>query len=242
MSRPLIGLSTYREQARWGVWDVRADLLPSQYADAVERAGAVPVLLPPQDPVAAAAVVARLDGLVISGGADVEPTRYGAEPHPRTARWREDRDAWELALLDAADARLLPVLGICRGMQVMNVMEGGTLHQHLPEVPCVWADHAQVARSPTLGHEVAFTSGSLLGQAHGGVALLNSYHHQGVDQLAPTLRATGTAPDGLIEGVEGEGLLGVQWHPEVLFERHPHALGTFTAFMTLLGTSASARG
>ena len=130
---PLIGLSTYREQARWGVWDQPADLLPTTYADAVAAAGGVPVLLAPQDPASAAAVVARLDGLVVTGGADVDPARYAAEPHPRTAGWRADRDAWELALLDAADARGLPVLGICRGMQVMAVHAGGSLEQHLPD-------------------------------------------------------------------------------------------------------------
>ena len=131
--RPLIGLSTYREQARWGVWDQPADLLPTTYADAVQRAGGTPVLLPPVDPAAAPYVVERLDGLVVTGGADVDPGRYGAEPHPRTVSWRSDRDAWELALLDAADARGLPVLGICRGMQVMAVQHGGALDQHLPE-------------------------------------------------------------------------------------------------------------
>ncbi|HET9761447.1 MAG TPA: gamma-glutamyl-gamma-aminobutyrate hydrolase family protein, partial [Nocardioidaceae bacterium] len=129
--QPLVGLSTYREQARWGVWDQRADLLPTQYADAVRRAGGVPVLLPPQEPGAAAAVVTRLDALVVTGGADVDPGRYGAEPHAATVAWRTDRDAWELALLDAADARDLPVLGICRGMQVMAVHRGGRLVQHL---------------------------------------------------------------------------------------------------------------
>src|SRR5690349_16461574 len=135
---PLIGLTTYREQAQWGVWDTRADLLPETYARAVEAVGGVPVLLPPTNhpsaEEAARAVVARLDGLVVSGGADVSPHRYAAEPHPRTVSWRDDRDTWELALLDAADERGLPVLGVCRGMQVMAVRAGGELEQHLPDV------------------------------------------------------------------------------------------------------------
>src|SRR4051795_12267310 len=131
--RPLIGLSTYREQARWGVWDQPADLLPTSYADAVARAGGVPLLLPPVDPTGAPEAVSRLDALVVCGGADVDPGRYGATPHPRTVSWRHDRDAWELALLDAADARDLPVLGICRGMQVMAVHRGGSLEQHVPD-------------------------------------------------------------------------------------------------------------
>lgn len=133
--RPVIGLTTYREQAAWGVWHQRADLLPAQYAGAVEAVGGVPLLLPPvAAPGAADAVVARLDGLVISGGADVDPARYGQDAHPRTSAWRPDRDAWELALLDAADAAGLPVLGVCRGMQLMAVHAGGTLDQHTPDL------------------------------------------------------------------------------------------------------------
>src|SRR4051812_39966951 len=134
-SAPVIGLTTYREDAAWGVWHQRADLLPAQYAAAVVACGGVPVLLPPTDaPQAAQAVVGRLDGLVISGGADVDPSRYDAHPHARTAGWRPDRDAWELALLDAAEAVRLPVLGVCRGMQVMAVHGGGRLDQHTPDL------------------------------------------------------------------------------------------------------------
>ena len=124
--QPLVGLSTYREQARWGVWDQPADVLPTLYADAVLAAGGVPVLLPPasaSDDVSAV-VVSRIDGLVVSGGADVDPSRYGEEPHPSTASWREDRDAWETALLRAADRASLPTLGVCRGMQLMAVAAG----------------------------------------------------------------------------------------------------------------------
>src|SRR5680860_531944 len=116
---PLIGLSTYRERARWGVWDIEADVLPRSYADSVEAAGGVPVLLPPLDPTSARTVVARLDGLIITGGADVDPGQYDEPPHAKASGWRDDRDAWEIALLDAADSRGIPVLGICRGMQLM---------------------------------------------------------------------------------------------------------------------------
>ena len=136
-ARPLIGLSTYREQARWGVWDQRADLLPASYADSVAAAGGVPVLLPAGAAVRRGrreAAVARLDGLVISGGADVDPAQYGETAHPATGVPRPDRDAWELALLAAAEQRGLPTLGVCRGMQVMAVQAGGTLEQHLPDV------------------------------------------------------------------------------------------------------------
>ncbi len=135
MAAPIIGLTTYREEAAWGVWQQRADILPAQYAGAVEATGGVPLLLPPLAQEGAAdAVVARIDGLVISGGADVDPARYGADPHPRTAGWRPDRDAWESALLDAAEAAGVPVLGVCRGMQVMAVNAGGRLDQHTPDL------------------------------------------------------------------------------------------------------------
>ncbi|MDP2773833.1 MAG: gamma-glutamyl-gamma-aminobutyrate hydrolase family protein, partial [Nocardioides sp.] len=135
MSAPVIGLTTYREQATWGVWHQPADLLPTQYADAVTATGGLPVLLPPVAVTGAAdEVVARLDGLVVTGGADVDPARYGAEPHPRTAGWRPDRDAWESALLDAAAAVGLPLLGVCRGMQLMAVHAGGELDQHTPDL------------------------------------------------------------------------------------------------------------
>lgn len=140
-ARPVIGLTTYRERAAWGVWTTTADLLPSVYARAVEVAGGVPVLLPPvggdrDDGTAdaARAVVTRIDGLLVAGGADVSPERYGEAPHARTRGWREDRDAWELALLDAAEAVALPVLGVCRGMQVMAVHAGGVLDQHVPDL------------------------------------------------------------------------------------------------------------
>ncbi|MFZ0140390.1 MAG: gamma-glutamyl-gamma-aminobutyrate hydrolase family protein, partial [Aeromicrobium sp.] len=133
--KPLIGVTTYREHSRWGVWDQEADVLHAEYARSIGVAGGIAVLLPPTDDPADDAhdVVARLDALVIAGGADVDPRRYTEVPHERTANWREDRDAWELALLDAARETHLPVLGICRGMQVMAVHAGGHLDQHLPD-------------------------------------------------------------------------------------------------------------
>lgn len=211
----MVGLSTYREQARWGVWDAAADLLPTQYAASVERAGGVPVLLPPQDPAAAADVVARLDALVVTGGADVDPARYGATPHPRTAPRREDRDAWELALLDAADARLLPVLGICRGMQVMAVHRGGVLDQHTPDL----VGHEEHSPGGDVYGEVDVEtrSGSrlraLVGDRHG----VGCHHHQSVREH-PGYVPAAFAADGTLEAMEATGdrfEVAVQWHPEI---------------------------
>lgn len=132
MARPLIGVSTYWVgSARWGGWDLPSALLPAGYPLLVRRSGGLAALLPPDDPAHAADAVARLDGLVVAGGPDVEPARYGAEPDPRTDPPARERDAWELALIDAALAAGVPLLGICRGMQLLNVALGGTLAQHI---------------------------------------------------------------------------------------------------------------
>ncbi len=132
-SRPRIGITTYLEPARWGVWDQPATLLPHAYVEVLHRAGGVPVLLPPL-PDGAADVLIGVDGLLLAGGADVDPERYGAPPQEGTDRPRRDRDGWEFGLLAVALAQRMPVLGVCRGAQVLNVAAGGTLHQHLPDV------------------------------------------------------------------------------------------------------------
>lgn len=215
MTAPVIGLTTYREQAAWGVWQQKADVLPTQYASAVEATGGVPVLLPPLTQEGAAdSVVARLDGLVISGGADVEPGRYGAEPHPRTAGWRTDRDAWEVALLDAARAAGLPVLGVCRGMQVMAVHAGGTLDQHTPDL----VGHEQ--HSPggdEFGRiEVTPVPGTRVAGLVGADLSVNCHHHQSV-RSHPGFVPSAHAADGTLEAMEQPGdrfCVAVQWHPE----------------------------
>jgi putative glutamine amidotransferase len=216
MSRPVIGLTSYRETARWGVWDQRADLLPSQYAAAVVACGGVPVLLPPVDaPDAAEAVVARLDGLVISGGADVDPAQYDAEPHPRTASWRADRDAWELALLDAAGAAALPVLGVCRGMQVMAVHAGGRLDQHTPDL--VGHDEHSPGGDEYGAVAVTTTAGSRVAGLVGPSLTVNCHHHQSVREH-PGFAAVAHAADGTLEAMEAQDAerfcVAVQWHPE----------------------------
>jgi putative glutamine amidotransferase len=215
--RPVVGISTYRETARWGVWDTRADVLHAQYADAVVAAGGIPVLLPPAtgtDDVARA-VLARVDALVVSGGADVDPGRYGAEPHRRTTGWREDRDAWELALLKAAEELGLPTLGVCRGMQLMAVAAGGSLHQHTPDL-VGHEDHspggAAFGRTP-----VRTAEGSRLRATLGERVDVGCHHHQSVD-LHPGFEAVAWAADGSLEAMEQPGdrfCLAVQWHPEV---------------------------
>ncbi|MFL6024922.1 MAG: gamma-glutamyl-gamma-aminobutyrate hydrolase family protein [Marmoricola sp.] len=221
MSRPLIGLSTYREQARWGVWDQSADLLPSDYALAVEAAGGTAVLLPPTSPYdeSAHAVVARLDALVISGGADVDPGRYGEDALPTTFRPRPDRDAWEWALLDAAYERDLPVLGVCRGMQVMAVHGGGTLDQHVPDLLGTEAhDPGGDAFGDTA---VRIEPGSRLASIIDASPSVACHHHQSVREH-PGFTAVAWAADGLLEAIEAPGdtlRLAVQWHPEVRADR-----------------------
>ena len=211
--RPLIGISTYREQARWGTWHVPAVLLPATYADAVAEAGGQPVLLPTG--AVTADVVARLDGLVLAGGADIEPARYGSEPGPHTTVVRPDRDDAELALLSAALDRDLPLLAICRGMQLLNVALGGDLLQHLPDVPGTASHHA--GDGLFARREVRTAEGSALARVLGPAPAVECHHHQALDRIAPGLTPSAWAEDGLVEGVEAVGrrfCLAVQWHPE----------------------------
>ena len=215
-SRPLIGLTTYLEQAQTGVWDVPAAFLPKVYFEAVTRAGGVAVLLPPQpvDADIAASVLRGLDGLIITGGKDVDPARYGQEPHAETDAPRLDRDAWEDALLTAAIDLQLPFLGICRGAQLMNVALGGTLHQHLPEV--VGSTRYSLGGGEFAQNEVT-VDGSKLAAMIGESVVGKSYHHQAIDELAEGLVVTARSDDGVIQAVELPAVpfgVGVQWHPE----------------------------
>lgn len=211
MARPLIGVSTYLESgARWGVWELEAALLPVGYPRLVQRAGGLAAMLPPDDPEQAADAVARLDGLVIAGGPDVEPVRYGAEREERTGPPAPDRDAWELALIDAALATGVPLLGICRGMQLLNVALGGTLVQHID-------GHAEVV-GVFGGHAVKPVPGSLYAGVVPEETFVPTYHHQAVDRLGEGLVPSAYAADGTVEAVElpsTDWVLGVQWHPEM---------------------------
>ncbi len=221
MARPTIGICTPLEQARWAAWDQPAFLLPRSYVDAVQRAGAMALLLAPdpalvEDP---DEILDLLDGVMLAGGADLEPRLYGAEPHEQTIGSVPERDAFEVALVRRALERDLPLLGICRGMQVMNVARGGTLHQHLPDV--IGHEQHRLVQGSFDGadHDVRLTPGSLAARAVGEeLHATKSHHHQGVDRLGDGLTVTGWATlDELPEALEAQGnrfALGVQWHPE----------------------------
>ena len=218
ISKPLIGLTTYLQRAQTGVWDVKAAFLPEVYLGAVERAGGIPVLLPPQplDGGVAEQVMARLDGLIVVGGHDVEPGRYGADAHPKSDPPSRLRDDWDDALLTAAITAEVPFLAICRGIQVLNVNRGGTLHQHLPEV--VGDDRYTGENGVFKTNQVEVEGGSQLSEIIGsGAHPVQSYHHQAIDAVGDGLRVTAHSGGGVVQAVELEGVpfgVGVQWHPE----------------------------
>lgn len=216
-SAPVIGLTTYLEQSKTGVWDVPASFLPKVYFDAVTRAGGIALLLPPQpvDEAIASRVLDGLDGLIITGGKDVDPARYGQQAHPATDSPRLDRDAWEDALLRGAIDRGLPFLGICRGAQLLNVALGGTLIQHLPDV--LGSTKYNLGEGRFNRVSVAVDPGSELAALVGEGLEAPVYHHQAIDRVADGLSVTASTDDGIIQAVELEGAafgLAVQWHPE----------------------------
>ncbi|OBK54396.1 gamma-glutamyl-gamma-aminobutyrate hydrolase [Mycobacterium kubicae] len=216
-SRPVVGLTAYLEQVRTGIWDIPASYLPADYFEGVVMAGGIAVLLPPQpaDPQVVARTLDSLDALIITGGYDVDPATYGQQPHPTTDQPRPDRDAWEFALLDAALARGLPVLGICRGVQVLNVAFGGTLHQHLPEV--LGHNGHRAGNGVFTRLPVRTVPGTRLAALIGESADAPCYHHQAIDKVGEGLVVSATDTDGVVEALEvpGEGFaLAVQWHPE----------------------------
>lgn len=215
-SAPLIGITMYRQPADWGAWrGITADLLPADYAISIEKAGGVPVLLPPlASSEAARVVLSRLDGLLIAGGADINPARYGQEPDPHVRTWFDDRDAWELQLLAEADRERLPVLGICRGMQMMAVAAGGSLVQHLPDV-VGHTGHAGTAAGYSRT-EVTVDGEGRIAALVAGRLTVPSHHHQAVAEH-PGYRVVARDADGVVQAMEADGArfaVGVQWHPE----------------------------
>jgi len=215
--RPIIGITTYVEPASWGVWhDLPTTLIPHAYTEAVVQAGGRAVLLPPDD--LDTDVLRVLDGLVLSGGADPDPALYGAEREPLTDI-RPDRDAAEMLLARAALAADLPILGVCRGMQVLTIAAGGTLHQHLPDV----LGHEKHRPAPGVygSHDAHLAPGSRIAALMGDDFGVHCYHHQGIAD-AGSLTVTGRTEDGLAEAVEDPDrrfVLGVQWHPEFVRDK-----------------------
>jgi len=214
VSKPIIGITTYLTSARFGTWEEDAALIPASYVRAVEAAGGRALLVPPSmDGIEE--TLDALDGLLFSGGSDLDPELYGQETHAETANVVPERDRAEIALLQAALERDMPVLAVCRGSQVLNVARGGDLVQHLPDVvgdekhkhtPGVFADH-----------DVALVSGTRVQQILGDHAPVKSHHHQGYGQLGEGLREAARADDGTIEALEDPSrrfALGVLWHPE----------------------------
>ncbi|MFI5931227.1 gamma-glutamyl-gamma-aminobutyrate hydrolase family protein [Actinoplanes sp. NPDC051494] len=230
--RPVIGITTYVEPATWGVWhDLPTALVPQDYVAAVTAAGGRALLIPPDD--VDADVLDLLDGLLLSGGADLEPELYGAEPGPLTVT-RPERDAAEMLLARGALARDLPVLGVCRGMQLLVVAAGGSLHQHLPDV----LGHEAHRPEPAVygRQEITFVPGSRISALMGADREVRCYHHQGVAD-AGSLAVGGRAGDGLVEAVEDPAkrfVLGVQWHPEVVRDKR-----IFGALVAAAGTSGT---
>ena len=211
MAKPLIGITTYVEPAAWGHWQLEAALIPYDYVRAVERAGGRAVLVPP-DEEGIDEVLDALDGLIFSGGNDLTPESYGAEADPQTAGTNPARDRGELALLTAALEREMPVLAICRGLEVLNVVRGGDLVQHLPDV--VGHEGHRVIAGEFSDHGVRVDPSSRIERVSGEV---RSHHHQGLGKIGDGLREVAWAEDGVVEGLEDPDkpfVVGVLWHPE----------------------------
>jgi putative glutamine amidotransferase len=214
VAKPVVGITTYVEEASWGHWKLDAALIPYDYVRSVERAGARALLVPPSvDGVEE--TLDALDGIVFSGGSDLDPELYGAEAHAETTGTRPERDRGELALLEGALARDMPVLAVCRGFQVLNVARGGDLVQHLPEV--VGSEQHREVRGEFSDHGVRIEGESRLGSVLGDAAPVKSHHHQGVGRVGAGLREVAWADDGTVEGLEDPSqrfAVGVLWHPE----------------------------
>jgi putative glutamine amidotransferase len=232
--RPVIGITSYAQDARFGAWSLPVALVPLDYVDAIERAGGRPLVVPPSDE-GVDETLDAIDGIVFSGGADLDPASYGAEAHPATDAPQHRRDGGELALLHAALERDLPMLAICRGSQLLNVVRGGDLVQHLPDV--VGDEKHKVTPGTFSEHGVRIDPGSRLGKLVRAHAPVKSHHHQGLGRVGEGLVASAWAEDGTLEAVEDPSrrfALGVLWHPEAgedaaLFEALVEAAAAYRA-------------
>jgi putative glutamine amidotransferase len=214
VARPLIGITTYVTPAKWSYWELEAALIPVDYVRAVERAGGRALLVPPSED-GVEETLQALDGLLFSGGSDLDPGLYDQEPHDQTFGVHEARDRAELALLEAALERDMPVLAICRGSQVLNVARGGDLVQHLPDV--VGDERHKHTPGSYADHDVTLEKGTRLGSLLGDRAPVKSHHHQGIGRIGEGLLVAAHAEDGTVEAVEAPGrrfAVGVLWHPE----------------------------
>ena len=230
---PLIGVTTSATSDR----TPERAYVNASYVTAVQRAGGIPVLLPPQlDERARQALWSRLGGIILTGGGDVDPRRFGETPHATVAEVSQARDGLELDLVAAALDRHVPLFAICRGIQVLNVALGGTLYQDIPSEPGSPIDHSQQAPRDQPTHRVSVSGETQLAEILGALDVeVNSFHHQAIRKVGRGLREVAWAPDGLIEGVELPGaegfVLGVQWHPEDLVDRDPAARRLFEALV-----------
>jgi putative glutamine amidotransferase len=222
--KPLIGITSYAQEATWGYWTLPAALVPLAYVRSVEQAGGRPLVVPPVDD-AVDETLDALDGLVFSGGADIDPSIYDEKAHAETTVTYPHRDEAELALLEAAVERDMPVLAICRGMQMLNILHGGNLHQHLPDL--VGHEGHRAVLGAFSEHDVSIEPESVTGRILGGRAGVKSSHHQGLERIGEGLDIVGWAEDGSVEAIEDRShrfAVGVLWHPEEeedkrLFER-----------------------
>lgn len=244
--RPLIGVTTSEVRRRESIEQIPQGEEPASfemalgltYMRAVEAAGGIPLVMPPLESEAIEALLDRIDGICLSGGPDLDPATYGAEPHPRLGPTEPPLDRFELAVARAADAREMPILAICRGTQALNVSRGGTLHQHLPDLSEEIA-HRQANPADQPSHPIEVEPGSRLSSVLGGGTEVdpelevNSFHHQAIDRLGEGLAVVARASDETIEAVEDaerEFLIGVQWHAETLIDR-PYEAALFRGFV-----------
>lgn len=242
MGRPVIGVATQTLPGKPGGDLPNCWIMGQRYVEALRTVGGLPWLIPllPQDPDTMTGIFEKLDGVFLTGGVDVDPSRYGEPKHPLCGTTDADRDAVEIMLLKFALERKLPVLAVCRGIQILNVTCGGTLYQDVTAmVPAAMKhDYFPTPERPSrsyLAHDIAVKADSRLGEALGeAVVPVNSMHHQAIKDLSPALRATAFAPDGIIEAVEARSdqfVVAVQWHPEELAETQPGMKRLFTSFV-----------